>query len=147
MGKILIAIYHLTRDVVHVFPDTKEGRTEADKWLLDQARKSLDLPFASISEINTCLWSITPLQIPNMELMELQDGIVSAEKKQEYIDHHGVACPFCGSTDVEADGPKVSDYSDDVFENTACNACGKKWKDIYQIVDIVKRDGDEEEED
>lgn len=115
-----------------------------------EARKFLANDINGIAQceiLDAQKWEIVP---EGWTTPVLEDGIVSAEKKQQYIDCDGVSCPFCGSADIEAGGPKVSDYSEEVFEKTTCNSCGKKWKDIYQIVNIVEQDEDEkdsEEED
>jgi len=58
--------------------------------------------------------------------------MLSKEQKEDYISTGGLHCPFCSSSNIsagvwegEAEGQKVD-----------CEDCGKRWWDIYKLVDI-----------
>lgn len=56
------------------------------------------------------------------------------EQKKRYLEIGGVRCLFCNSRDIEAQPFQAE--AGDVWTKVTCNACGKKWTDVYRLVDV-----------
>lgn len=63
----------------------------------------------------------TPGAAPNMKL---------------YDEANGGECPYCQSSDIEADGFETDSYSQEV----SCRACGRRWLDCYQLTGLIEYD-------
>lgn len=61
--------------------------------------------------------------------------------KDQYL-KDGLHCPFCGGSDIVA--PTTTYYGEGDWQSKPpkisiameCENCGKKWFDVYQLVDI-----------
>lgn len=42
-------------------------------------------------------------------------------------------CPFCKSTALDADEPKIADYDNEIRIRVVCTDCHKKWVEIYRL--------------
>lgn len=50
---------------------------------------------------------------------------------QEYTDKGGLVCPYCGSTDIEAE--RFEGEALEVWSRVECNDCHRKWFDVYTM--------------
>lgn len=55
-----------------------------------------------------------------------------AMSQKQYIDHHGVKCPYCGGGDVE--GQEVTIDAGGSSQEVSCLDCGAVWHDQYRLV-------------
>jgi transposase-like protein len=55
--------------------------------------------------------------------------------KERYLKGNGCYCPFCGSEHLN--GFPYNSYDNCIEQSVRCETCGKEWKDIYKIVDII----------
>lgn len=65
---------------------------------------------------------------------------ITEEQKKKYLDGHSHKCPFCGSPDIE--GRLVEVDSGSCWQPVSCVHCGRRWEDIYKLVDVQARDRD-----
>ena len=47
-------------------------------------------------------------------------------------------CPYCGSVEIEGDDWEVD--GDRTTQEVSCNACGRRWYDLYQLAGYHDRD-------
>lgn len=60
---------------------------------------------------------------------------LTKEQKKFYLKHKGNKCPFCKG-EVQSQG--TFEYDEDWAEKECeCNDCGKVWKDVYTLSDVV----------
>ena len=59
---------------------------------------------------------------------------LTKEQEQKYIDHGGVICPYCLSTDITS-GHIESDAAI-AWAKVSCNCCDKQWQDLYTLTGI-----------
>lgn len=52
-----------------------------------------------------------------------------------YLDHKGVKCPKCHSSDIE--GQEVTVEAGEAYQDVSCSECGYRWQDVYQLVDVI----------
>ena len=64
-----------------------------------------------------------------METKELTE-----ERKNIYVQAGGPRCPYCDSSNIEAQNPDFE--GNRVIETVSCNACHKQWLDIYTLTEI-----------
>jgi transposase-like protein len=51
----------------------------------------------------------------------------------EYLNHHGLNCPFCESHEIEApDGVEIE--AGTATQNMGCRDCGREWTDFYKLI-------------
>jgi transposase-like protein len=60
------------------------------------------------------------------------------EKAKEYLEHHGISCPFCGSGDIEG-GSMDFDW-DGIAQRISCHECNERWTDVYTLVAVADAD-------
>jgi C4-type Zn-finger protein len=58
------------------------------------------------------------------------------EQKKEYLEKHGVQCPFCKNDELKADSPEIFDTQ--IVRDVTCESCGEEWKDVYTLTDVDK---------
>ena len=59
------------------------------------------------------------------------------EQVAQYLEDGGNHCPYCASKDVSAgafDG-------EGLCQTVECQACGRKWLDVYKLVSIEPVEG------
>ena len=66
---------------------------------------------------------------------------MNLEKAQEYLQQHGVVCPFCGTADIEG-GPMNFDWGE-IAQEVFCRECGEIWTDIYKLAAVADADSGE----
>ena len=60
---------------------------------------------------------------------------MTPEQKKNYISSGGNECPKCGSSEIspiygfETDGTSA-------WRAVECDECGKRWNDVYKLIDI-----------
>ena len=64
-----------------------------------------------------------------------------------YIKNEGSECPFCGSGEIAAitdgdtyPGEYEAIFGGEVKREVVCSACGKSWREYYQMHDIEELD-------
>jgi transposase-like protein len=64
---------------------------------------------------------------------------------KRYVEHKGLACPYCGSNDLEA-GIMDADggYA---WQPVTCNGCDREWQDRYKLVGGEPEDGADDNDD
>lgn len=68
--------------------------------------------------------------------------MLTPEQKTKYLEHKGVRCPHCDSSDLRtATGDRDDDY---IIVEVSCEDCGMEWKDEYRLATVF--DADEEAE-
>jgi len=60
------------------------------------------------------------------------------QQQQDYLDNHGLNCPWCGSDDLE--GAHFDLEGQEARAEAGCNSCGKRWVDVYSLIGIEKVD-------
>ncbi len=59
---------------------------------------------------------------------------LTEDQQKKYVSSGGVRCPYCGSDDIE--GGFVEINAGGAEQELVCNACQKKWRNVYQLVHI-----------
>ena len=59
---------------------------------------------------------------------------MNADQKLQYIKDKGSKCPYCGYDDLYSQ--EVHFEGDSFISYTECLRCGKRWKDVYGIIDV-----------
>lgn len=60
------------------------------------------------------------------------------EKAKEYLEQHGVACPFCASADIVG-GSMNFDWGE-IAQEVVCRQCGEIWTDVYKLAVVADPD-------
>jgi hypothetical protein len=60
------------------------------------------------------------------------------ENAKEYLEQRGLACPFCGSWDIE--GGSMDFDAGEIAQRISCHKCHERWTDIYKLAAIVNSD-------
>jgi len=68
---------------------------------------------------------------------------LSKESREEYLKNKGNKCPFCKSTNLEANRPYLDDFDESFNCRIHCLSCGNNWLDTYTLTNIT---ADEDEE-
>ena len=63
------------------------------------------------------------------------------EKAKQYLEQHGLECPFCGSADI-AGGSMSFDWSE-IAQEVSCHECGEMWTDVYKLAGVADADSGE----
>lgn len=59
---------------------------------------------------------------------------LSKAAKKKYINGASHKCPYCKSENIEGRFVEVTDGG--ANQKITCNDCGKRWFDLYKLVDI-----------
>jgi len=59
-------------------------------------------------------------------------------KAKKYLEHHGLACPFCGSWDIE--GGSMDFEAGEIIQGISCHECNERWTDVYKLVAVADSD-------
>lgn len=57
---------------------------------------------------------------------------------------HPNTCPFCQSTQLDADTSKLS-FHDDLKVHVTCADCLREWVEIYTITSVISVEDDDDE--
>jgi len=60
------------------------------------------------------------------------------EKAKEYLEQHGLVCPFCGSWDIE--GGSMDFDSGEIAQRISCHECNEQWTDVYKLAAVADPD-------
>ncbi len=63
---------------------------------------------------------------------------MNPQKAQEYLKHHGLACPFCGSWDIE--GGSMDFGAGEIAQRICCHICTEMWTDVYKLAAVADPD-------
>ena len=55
--------------------------------------------------------------------------------KDRYIADGGVNCPYCQSADIAGESIEIDGKC--AYQDISCLACGKKWRDLYGLFDVM----------
>jgi hypothetical protein len=61
------------------------------------------------------------------------------EKAKKYLEQRGLACPFCGSRDIEA-GSMDFDEAGEITQRISCLKCNEQWTDVYKLAAVADPD-------
>ena len=56
---------------------------------------------------------------------------MTPEKAKKYLEQYGLACPFCGSRDIEASSMDFE--AGEIAQRISCHECGERWTDVYKL--------------
>ena len=60
------------------------------------------------------------------------------EKAKEYLEHRGLACPFCDSRDIE--GGSMDFEAGEIAQRISCHECNERWTDVYKLAAVADPD-------
>jgi len=60
---------------------------------------------------------------------------LSQQQRKHYLARHGIHCPYCDSTQLDALGRLQVNGATASIE-TICVACGETWRDVYTLTNI-----------
>ena len=60
------------------------------------------------------------------------------EKAKEYLERRGLACPFCGSRDIE--GGSMDFEAGEIAQRISCHVCNERWTDVYKLAAVADPD-------
>lgn len=63
---------------------------------------------------------------------------LTSEQKKRYVEYGGVACPHCGSENLDSSPMQTDAFS--AWCEISCGDCERHWTDIYKLVDISEED-------
>ena len=63
---------------------------------------------------------------------------MKAEQANEYLEQHGLVCPFCGSWDIE--GGSMDFDAGEIAQRISCHNCGERWTDVYKLAAVGDSD-------
>ena len=49
-----------------------------------------------------------------------------------YLNHGGMRCPFCHSSNITTVGP-IETRELDAYQSVKCHICNKKWTDFFKL--------------
>jgi hypothetical protein len=55
----------------------------------------------------------------------------------EYINHGGNKCPFCGAWNITA-GDSTFEAAE-AWQDVHCEECGKDWVDVFKMVGVEEK--------
>lgn len=73
---------------------------------------------------------------PEVTAADLDDEVVELppeiKSQEQYVQEQGQHCPFCDSTDVQAQDLKMD--GGQAWSECSCNTCHKHWTDQYTLI-------------
>ena len=66
---------------------------------------------------------------------------MNPEKAKEYLEQRGLACPFCGSWDIE--GVSMDFDAGEIAQRISCHKCSERWTDVYKLSAVANSDSGE----
>ena len=60
------------------------------------------------------------------------------EQAKEYLEQHGLVCPFCGFWSIE--GGSMDFDAGEIAQRISCHNCGERWTDIYKLAAVADSD-------
>lgn len=62
----------------------------------------------------------------------------TSKQKRIYLDTKGNICPYCHVKHINTRRKIRHDYDGTAEQEIECNACGRVWKDVYKLIDIME---------
>ncbi len=66
---------------------------------------------------------------------------MKTERAKQYLEQHGLACPFCGSQDIE--GGSMDFEAGEIAQRISCHECDERWTDVYKLAAVADADSGE----
>ncbi len=63
---------------------------------------------------------------------------MNPERAKEYLEQHGLVCPFCGSWDIA--GGSMDFDSGEIAQRISCHECNERWTDVYKLAAVADAD-------
>lgn len=60
---------------------------------------------------------------------------MNPQKAQHYLEKRGLACPCCGSWDIE--GGSLDFEAGEIVQEVSCHECSAQWTDIYKLAAVA----------
>ncbi len=60
------------------------------------------------------------------------------KQAKKYLVERGLACPFCGSWDIE--GGSMDFEAGEIVQRISCHECNERWTDVYKLVAVADSD-------
>jgi len=60
------------------------------------------------------------------------------EEAKEYLEQRGLACPFCGTWDIE--GGSMDFDAGEIAQRISCHQCSEQWTDVYKLAAVADSD-------
>jgi hypothetical protein len=60
------------------------------------------------------------------------------KQAKKYLEQRGLACPFCGSWDIE--GGSMNFEAGEIAQGISCHACNEQWTDVYKLAAVADPD-------
>jgi C4-type Zn-finger protein len=71
----------------------------------------------------------------NIIILRKKGGyMITDEMEKKYLDRCS-KCPYCDSDSI-VKGNFRPEFGDEAVQNCFCNACGKRWMEVYKLVSI-----------
>jgi len=59
-------------------------------------------------------------------------------KAMKYLEQGGLACPFCGTWDIE--GGSMDFDAGEIAQRISCHQCSEQWTDVYKLAAVADPD-------
>lgn len=66
---------------------------------------------------------------------------MQVKQAKKYLEQRGLACPFCGSWDIE--GGSMDFEAGEIAQRISCHACNEHWTDVYKLTAVADPDSGE----
>ena len=63
---------------------------------------------------------------------------MQVKQAKKYLQQRGIACPFCGSWDIE--GGSMDFQAGEIAQRICCHICNERWTDVYKLVAVADPD-------
>jgi hypothetical protein len=60
------------------------------------------------------------------------------EKAKKYLEQGGLACPLCGSWDIQ--GGSMDFDAGEIAQRISCHQCSEQWTDVYRLAAVADPD-------
>ncbi len=60
---------------------------------------------------------------------------MQVKQAKKYLEQRGLACPFCGSRDIE--GGSMNFEAGEIAQKIFCHECDERWTDVYKLVAVA----------
>ena len=63
---------------------------------------------------------------------------MQVKQATEYLEQHGLACPYCGSWDIA--GGSMDFEAGEIAQRISCHECNEQWADVYKLAAVADSD-------
>ena len=63
---------------------------------------------------------------------------MKVKQAKKYLEQRGLACPFCGSWDIE--GGSMDCDAGEIAQRISCHKCNEQWTHVYKLVAVADPD-------